>query len=125
MLRNPYSGGGKAIEILAREAYIKSFQFCHCDEICVWGWDINNIVVSLEISSFSTSSNLFIYQFRVEFSGKSNVIVFNAVYPVSFMQIRLKTHFYNQIFLPLSGNLSGQNKVPYQILAYNIEKLPI
>ena len=69
--------------------------------------------------------NLFIYQSGVEFSGESNKIVFNAVSPVSFMQIRLKTHFYNQIILPLLGNLSGQNKVLYQILAYYIEKWPI
>ena len=31
----------------------------------------------------------------VEFFGKSNEIVLNAVFPVSFMQIRLKTIFYN------------------------------
>ena len=59
-----------------------------------------------------------LYQSGVEFSDKSNEIVFNTVSPVSFMQIRLKTHFYNWIFLPLSGNLLGQNRAPYQILAF-------
>ena len=44
---------------------------------------------------------------------------------MGFMQIRLKTHFYNWIFLQLSEKLSGQNIVPYQILAYYIEKWPI
>ena len=66
-----------------------------------------------------------LYQSGVEFSDKSKEIVFNAVSLVSFMQIRLKTHFHNWIFSPLSGNLSGQNKVPGQILAYLIEKWPI
>ena len=31
------------------------------------------------------------------------------------------THFYNWIFIPLSGNLLGQNKIPNQILANYIE----
>jgi len=30
-------------------------------------------------------------------------------------KLGLKTHFYNWIFSPLSGNLSGQNRVPYKI----------
>ena len=63
--------------------------------------------------------NLFIYQSGLEFSSKSNEIGFNAVSPVSFMQIRLKKTF---LFWPLSGNISGQNIVPYQILAHYIEK---
>ena len=53
--------------------------------------------------------NLFIYQSGVEFSGKSNEIVFNAVSLISFMQIRLKNTFLQlNIFAPV-GNLSGQN----------------
>ena len=35
------------------------------------------------------------YQITVELSGKCNETVFNAVALVSFMQIRLKKHFYN------------------------------
>ena len=40
------------------------------------------------------------------------------------MQIRLKTPFLQLIFSPLLESLSGQNIVPYQILAYYIEKWP-
>ena len=75
----------------------------------------NRIIFAvLEFAKLS-KFNLFVYQSRVEFSDESNEIVFNTVSPVSFMQIKFKTHFYIWIFLSLSENLLGQNRAPYQI----------
>ena len=58
------------------------------------------------------------YQIGVEFSGESNEKGFNTVTFVSFMQIRLKNPFLQLNIFATVGQISGQNKVPYQILAY-------
>ena len=68
------------------------------------------------VESVKIKSNLFIYKIRVEFSGKSKY--FLTMWLMSVLnKLGLKPHFYNWIFPPLLGNLSGQNIVPNQILA--------